>query len=475
MVRLFDAIILFLLLLTFFYAQGQDTWDLARCIRYAQEHHFSKQQANFDLEAAEIDLRQSRYNMLPNLSGSVNGFLRFGRSIDPTTNSFNTEAFGSQGVSVDAGWTVFQGGQLRQTVQRNKLNAQAALASAEATDQALAVRVLESYSAVLLAQEQVEIAQLTAALTESQIERMAQLVESGLQPEVERIQLEAQLGLDQQAIWQAREALALADLQLKQWMNLTPDYPLVLERPELPDTLPQPPAGISELAYQEARRLRAPLRAAELRQQVAGADLQVARLAFWPTLNVGGSVYTNFSSRGQRVIDQIVGTQTEQVVINGEPAVITRTTNDVIYENNPYLNQLNENFGYGVGASLIVPLYDNHRNRLGVERARLAQVLAAADVQQNEYLLSQELRELTARVQTNYQSLIAARQSATAAEAAGQVAADRFRLGTINSLDLITTQRTLAQARHQLARAEFAYQLSTWTLEYYYEGLEALE
>ena len=110
------------------YAQNTpDVWDLRQCIDYAIQNNISIKQADVQARLAALQADQARYNLNPSVSGSASNGVRFGRSIDPTTNVFATTQFLYQNFGINAGIQLYNAGRLKYTEQAAVFSAKAAL------------------------------------------------------------------------------------------------------------------------------------------------------------------------------------------------------------------------------------------------------------------------------------------------------------------------------------------------------------
>ena len=94
-----------------------EVWDLQQCINYAVQNNISIKQADITARISQLQALQAKYNQYPNLSGSASNGVRFGRSIDPTTNTFATSQFLYQNFGVNAGMQLYNNGRLKYTEQ----------------------------------------------------------------------------------------------------------------------------------------------------------------------------------------------------------------------------------------------------------------------------------------------------------------------------------------------------------------------
>ncbi|MEL7020244.1 MAG: TolC family protein, partial [Bacteroidota bacterium] len=86
---------------------AQETWDLMKCIQFAQQNSIQVKQANLSVRNANLQQKQAEYNRYPTLNASGSGNVSFGRTIDPVSNEFTAESFGSNSFSINAGATIY--------------------------------------------------------------------------------------------------------------------------------------------------------------------------------------------------------------------------------------------------------------------------------------------------------------------------------------------------------------------------------
>src|SRR5690554_4675268 len=90
-----------LLLLFASHSQAMAQRTLQECMAIALDNNSMLRQHEISLKRQAIDHAQSRLNLLPTISANLSHSYSQGRSVDPTTNQFveNTFGSGSQGLS----------------------------------------------------------------------------------------------------------------------------------------------------------------------------------------------------------------------------------------------------------------------------------------------------------------------------------------------------------------------------------------
>ena len=141
-------------------ASGQDSdnnWSLEECINYAWENNLTIRNSQLAQLQNEISLKQSKFARLPNLSAGGSVGKSFGRTIDPVTNSFVSQAFASGGFSANTNVTLYQGGILRNRIEQNELNLEASKFDLQKAKNDIGLTVATNFLNVLLNREQLRI------------------------------------------------------------------------------------------------------------------------------------------------------------------------------------------------------------------------------------------------------------------------------------------------------------------------------
>jgi outer membrane protein len=230
MTRLFVTLILTIALQVGF---AQQEWSLQRCVQYAWDNNLTVQQAELSTRNAELTTRQNQFNRLPTVNGSTSLGYQFGRTIDPTTNTFNNTRIGFNSYGVSGSVTLFSGNFINNQIKQSQFNQLAAEKDADNTRQTVALSVATAYLNILLSEEQLANAQTQLELAVQQLDRTDRLIGVGQLAGNARLDLEAQVARNEQLMIEAQNALDLSLLNLKQLLQLDPAQTLSLVRPEL--------------------------------------------------------------------------------------------------------------------------------------------------------------------------------------------------------------------------------------------------
>lgn len=459
---------LFLLSSGIFRLQAQETWSLEACIDYARLNSWSIKQAEYGILDAKLNQKQSKFNRLPSVSGGINAGFQFGRTIDPTTNQFYNQRIGFNSYNISGGVNVFNASRVNNTIKQSNLNVKATEKDAEKALNDLGFQIAAAYLNILLAEEQLVNARQRLELSEEQLEVVDKQIAARVIPENSRLDILAQIARDQQGIIEANNALEINYLSLKQLLNLDPNTQMRIQKPDLSGIETMDPAAFDlEAVFQTALKTQPQIQAAELREQMSGLDIKIAKSALAPSLRIFGGLSNNYSDQAIEVVDYISDISTQTIYLDNNPVQIGFPSQTPIFSKKSFGDQLSQNFGQNLGVSLSIPIYSNSSGRINVERARLSQLNTQAGYQQLRQNLKAEIQNAIASAQAAKNTLDAARLAENAALAAFENTQKRFDLGAVNSFEYTTSRNTLDQARIEAIRARYQFIFNVKTVEFY--------
>lgn len=475
-ILLFFFILLVRLTLT---GQAAEAWTLERAVAHAQENNLQVRQLDNAAALAGAAEGLARAARRPTVSGSTNAGLQFGRTIDPTTNTFDQQTIGFQGYQLQGGITLFQGGSIKQGIRRASLETAAAELDRKVTKNTIGLQVANGYLNVVLFTEQLRNATARLALVEEQLVNTDALIRAGAVPAAQRFDLQAQQAAARSTVIELENQVATATLALKLLLELDYATPFAVAAPTLTLTEEQLTEEYQpEQVFLAARASQPVVAAAEMREQASAVATELAQARYLPTVSVFGSLSTNFSSVARDFSNPIGGAPTNfefgppvPVQINGMDATISQLVavggGTTTFPTIGYFNQLDRNFGQSLGASVNIPIYSQGRKRLDLQNARLQRENAQLAVQQAENNLWNDVQLALNNVRAARESYRAAAVSLEAAVAAYENTQRSFRAGAASSFDLITATNQLDQARTELTRSKYQFIFNRQVIRFY--------
>ncbi|MEN3001302.1 MAG: TolC family protein [Armatimonadota bacterium] len=253
------------------FVHAQQPFTLQDALRRALQHNGEIQAAFAERRAAAARLTATRASLFPSFgwnSSSTRTRIEQGGTISETTARQNA-------VTLD--WLLFDAGVRETRIRQASRSHESANESARATIRTLLFQVASAYYEVLRRQELLRVADESVQRAQTLLDVARTQAEVGTAPAKDVLQAEADLANARVQQIQARNALRLAETDLKRLIGWDAMQPLPpLPRVESPPEFTQPPA--LENLWQRARQQHPELRAAELSVQIAQLGVQIARL-----------------------------------------------------------------------------------------------------------------------------------------------------------------------------------------------------
>jgi outer membrane protein len=382
-----------------------------------------------------------------------------------------TQGYFFNTYTLQAGADLFNWGSKKNTVASNQLAAKAADASVDKLKDDIALNVASAYLQALLGVQQVQVSIVQVNQTRAQLENTRKLVDAGSLPELNAVQLEAQLANDSSNYYTAQSNTTQALLLLKAYLGLDPGMPFDITTPPveqipLDDLASLQPENVYALAIKNLPQQRAD----DYLIQSAQKSVQAARGAMYPTVSLFAQLGTNYNNQATKI------TGATPVVVPVGTVNVAGTDYDVfpkvpqyIYssDNIAYFSQLSQFFRQSVGFSINVPIASGGTLRAAYLRSKLNLENYRLQKTQDDLTLKQNIYKAYSDAVTSFQKFNAATKNVEANEKAFDFATKRYNIGLLNTIDLITTQNNLYTARLQRLLAQYDYVFKMKVLEFY--------
>lgn len=454
---------------------AQDEWSLEKCILHALDNSLNIKQTQLNVEQAELTKRGSQLSRLPSINANTNGGFNFGRTINPTTNTFvNVNQFG-QSYSLSGSIPLYTGGEINNTIKQSDFDLQAAEADEQEMINNISLNVATAYLNILFAEEQLENAISRKKQTEDQLEQTEKLIEAGTRPYSDRLDIVAQLARDEQSIVTQENSVEQTYLNLKNLLVLEPDFELKIEHPEIN----VPTSGELETMnfvdiYNQALNTQPQIKAGEMRTRSAELGVNIAKSNTLPTISLSGGLSTNFSDQGidfnNPQTQTITVPQTlDNAVVGGVPTsvVFDNTFDRTTFPDADYFTQLNNNFGQNIGFNVSIPIYNNHRNKIAVQRAKLNIINTQISNDQIKQQLKTDVQLALSNAKAAKKTYEVSLKSVEALEDAYNNAEKRFQLGAINTFEYTSSKNQLDLARVDLIVAKYDFVFKLKVVDFY--------
>lgn len=402
------------------------SWNYAECVDYARTHNISLQKLRLGELTSEYNLEEAEAQWQPTLDFSTShGFTNM-----PWGNG-NKNAYNGQ-LGLNAGWTVWNGGERENTIKRDKLNTQISRLDTEDALRTLETDLLQVYLNILYARESIVIYEEAEKLSGAQAERMRQLMEAGRASKVDYAQLKAQHEQDMYNLVNAQGTYDTRCMELKKLLELGIDNNLTLADVEI--TAEEVLALLPPIdeSYRLAVLTDLKIKGLELEEDGAEIDIAIAKASGRPKISLNAGVGTAYYVPG-----------------------------------GAFGSQLKQAWNENIGVTLAIPILDNKRTKTAVARARVQQLNAQLDIDQRRTELAQAVENWyidTRSAQSRYRAAV---QQLESAELTNQLTNEQFNLGLINPIELMTAHNNLVEARRALLQSKYMALLGQKMIEYY--------
>ncbi len=455
-------------------------WTLKECVEYALENNISIKQSELDIEITEAEKLAALGNWLPTFNANANVAENTGLSFNPTTNQPETITFLSSTGSINAGYTLFDGLRNIRQSQRAKISQLASQYRLSKMKDDISLFVANSYLQVILTKANLKVLLSQNEVTKKQIIQTEELVDAGVLPQGDLLDIKATDANELQAIVAGENTIQISLISLAQLL-LVKDYENFDIEDEGYNIVNEDIAGkdVNEIIV-AAKEARSEIKIAEQNVELAMKDLQIAKSSYMPRLSAFFGYNTRFTNTSTftQVVDPDNPTIIRQIGVvegTGQP-VIGEFPNASIVEvgYDSFLNQLSLNDGVSYGLSLNIPILNGFSTKSNVMRSKV-------NLERSQYQLEQASLDVESTV---YQAFIdaegslksydAALTALESQELAYAYAKERFDVGIINAFDFSQSKLRYDNALINANRAKYNYIFKLKVLELYF-GIPAIE
>jgi outer membrane protein len=464
---------IFCTLVLFVAMQAQDKssmMTLKQVIETSLKNNFNVARTGLLSESAEINWKQAKLNLLPDLNGYANYYITQGRTIDPSSNLYTNQSRNSSDFGLNSSMLLFQGLSAQNLIKQNRFEYEASKMDWQQAKDNLTINIILTYLRLLGGQDQVTQAQNQSEFSKKQFERLEILNKEGAVAPPDLYNIKAEVARDEMAILDAQNAVTLAKINLFQLMNLPYDKSISFEKMELGE-LAEKYEMTAEEVYQASLQQFAQVKAVDLKKQGAEKAVKVAKGRLFPSINLYGQVGTSYTSSNNEPNSLIstseVPSSTDYVLVNNVKSPVIQKQEIYSYKTIPYKTQLDNNRGSGVSLGVSIPIF----NRLQQQnRIKLAKI----NLRDNELLVKNTKTELQQNIESAYENMTTALgrykfliEQVDAYTVAFKAAEVKFNAGLGTSIDYLLAKNSLDRATINLINAKYDYALRRKILDYY--------
>lgn len=264
------------------------------------------------------------------------------------------------------------------------------------------------------------------------MERAKALTEAGKMSRVDYSQIESQYHSDKYNLTSAESSLASATIELKTLLELGIGTDFDIAPADLPNDEVTSDLPDKATVYAGACLWMPALQQYRIAGEISDYNIKIAKGGYYPQIALNAAVATANNSGGGNFGTQLLDRMNEQISL-----------------------------------SVSIPILDNKRNKIAVTKAKIEKLNAELDLESALTTLSQTIESIyvdAVNAQANYASCT---EQVKSAQLSDNLVNEQFRLGMINTLDLLNAHNTLYAAQLQQLQAKYMAILNIKLLEYY--------
>ncbi|MCM4155304.1 TolC family protein [Gramella sp. AN32] len=465
------SITIFLTLFCAILNAQEKQWTLEECVNYALENNIQVKQAELDVEFSDIERRDAIGNLIPNINAQASNSWNTGLTQNVTTGILQNQTVRNSSYNITAGLTLFDGLRNFKQLQRARMSRLASEYSLDKMRDDIALFVADSYLQVLFNKQNLEVLRSQNDVTQQQLDRTNELVDAGVLPQGDLLEIRATNADEEQRIILAENQIRISLIGLAQLLGIK-DYQNfnIAERDY--DILGSEILGnqIDDI-ISRAREERSEIKIAEANRSLAEQDVAISKGAYLPSLGAFFNYNTRESGQGRIIsggVDPDDPTRTIGFVQETNQLVVTPNNIATIGEPLPFFDQLSNNDGFSYGFQLSIPVLNGFAARNSVRRSQI-------NVRRAEYQLEQAELDLESNIYQAYtdangaqKAYEAALVAAEAQEKAFEYATERYDVGLTNAFDFSQAKARYENTQVEALRAKYDYIFKIKVVELYF-------
>ena len=371
-------------------------FSLEDCIRYAFANSYERKSMELTGASLEATYEQSKQQRLPSLSASA------GQNISNNANGWSSSGNLGLGSSI----TIYQGGQINNTIEQNRLNLERNEVQMERYDNQTVTQILQSFLTILGNQELLKYQLEVLNTSGEQLKQGKARHQAGSILESDFLLLEAQYYSDSNNVVDTRINIENNLLDLKVLLSMDPTDELSIVTPDT-ENLDQLKASLpsEEEAIQLAMEYMPDLRMSGYDIRIAEKNVAMAKGNYLPSVSANANIGMGVLSFDGTGMKQWYSTPTESA-----------------------------------GISVNIPIYSRGSTKANVKKSRISLEQAQLDYEQTQLEVRQTVVQAYRNVISAYNAYKVSEKREEAYSKSFAAYNMQYRYGTITTVELLQQQ-----------------------------------
>lgn len=320
----------------------------------------------------------------------------------------------STNASLNLNWTLFDGLRMFKTYDLLEVMEEISSAELRLEMESLVRQITLSYFDIVRIENQLRVLENTVDVSLERIEIEETKLDLGSGSEVELLQARSDLNADLSAQLRESNVLNEAKIALNQLLARDPQTDFAVA-----DAIPIQRGLNEQLLYEKTIAENSELDIARMQQNAAELEVQQLRSERFPEVELNSGYRYNKNEAGGGFI------------------------------------RFNETTGFSIGLTARVNLFDGFNTNRRIQNAQINQKNSRLQLDESRLMIQSRFRTLFRTYQNNIELVDLEQDNLSNAEETLDIALERFRLGSISSLELREAQRTFLEAENRLINAQF--------------------
>ena len=374
-------------------------------------------------QSLEVTYEQSKLQRLPNLNASA------GQNISHNSNGWSTSGNVGLGSSV----TIYQGGQINNTIEQNRLNMERNEMQMERYDNQTILQILQSFLTILGNQELLNYQLEVLRTSGEQLKQGRARYQVGTILESDLLLLEAQYYSDSNNVVDSRINIENNLLDLKVLLSMNPTDELEIVTPDtenldaLKESLPS-----EEETIQLAMDYLPDLKMSEYDIRIAEKNVDMAKGNYLPSISANANIGMGVLSFDGNGMKQWYNTPTESA-----------------------------------GVSVSIPIFNRGATKANVKKSQIALEQAQLDYEQTQLEIRQTLAQAYRNVISAYNAFKVSEVKENAYSKSFDAHNIQYRYGTITTVELLQQQNNYLNALNTYIQNKYSLLMKRKILDVY--------
>ena len=398
-------------------------FSLEDCLRFAQANSYERKSMELTGESLETTYEQSKKQRLPSVSASV------GQNLSNNENSWST----SGNVGVGSSVTIYQGGNINNTIEQNRLNKERNEVQLQRYDNQLTTQILQSFLTILGNQELLNYQLEVLNTSREQVKQGRARYRAGTILESDLLLLEAQYYSDSNNVVDTRINIENNYLDLKVLLSMNPTDDLEIVSPdtdnldELKETLPTEDEAVSL-----AMETMPDLRMSDYDIRLAEKSVDLARGNYFPSISANANVGMGILSFDGDGNSRWYNTPTESL-----------------------------------GVSMSIPIYNRGATRANVKKSQIALEQAQLDYEQSALSVRQTVVQAYRNVVSAFNAYKVSQLKEDAYGKSFNAYNTQYQHGVITTVELLQQQNNYLNALNSYIQNKYSLLMKRKILDVY--------